>query len=180
MKKISAIRTALAVTLILTALLAGCSSDPANVSASGEKASAPSGAHWTDGLTPLSVQQVKERIAAAKGKALLICLWSVNCPACVQELPVLEELADQLSPDEAEILLLNLDMDKTLVRSFFKEYEPAATVLLVEPAVGDELRAVYIPKLLLYDAKGEIVFEDSGFYPKEMLAALIKRATAAN
>lgn len=180
MKRISVFGSILAVALLLVALLAGCSSGSQEGSASsGAEASASAGGHWSDSLKPLNVDEVKERIAAGRGKAVLVCLWSVNCPACVQELPVLEELADQFPPDELEVLLLNLDMDKNLVRGFFKEYEPAATVLLVEPAVGDALRTVYIPKLLLYDAKGEIAFEDSGFYPKEMLAALIKRAAAA-
>lgn len=169
------------VVLLLAALAfilsVGCSSG-APEGKSSTAATAAEGAHWTDDLTPLGVEEIEGRIAAAKGKALLVCLWSVNCPACVQELPVLEELADQFSKDELEVLLLNLDMDKAVVKAFFKEYEPAATVLLVEPAVGDALRTVYIPKLLLYDAKGEIAFEDSGFYPKNMLEALIKRAAA--
>lgn len=136
----------------------------------------PGRSHWTDALQMQNAAQVRARIAEAKGTPVLVCLWSVNCPACVQELPVLEELADQFGPDELQVLLLNLDANKNVVRGFFKDYQPASSVLLVEPAVADEFQATYIPKLVLYNAAGEVVFDDSGFYPKGMLEALIQRA----
>lgn len=179
MKKSSVFAALLAATLLLGALAAGCSADSADSSAKGQASATTAGGHWADALRPVNLEEVQKRIAEAKGKAVLVCLWSVNCPACVQEMPVLEQLADEYSRDDLEILLLNLDMDKNLVKHFFKDYTPQSTVLLAEPAVGDALRAAYIPKLLVYDAKGEIAFEDAGFYPKAMLSALIERAKAA-
>lgn len=171
-------RSLLAAAILTLALAAGCSSEPASSgSATPEAQPQTAEGHWTDALSTLDTDQVRERIAAAKGRPVLVCLWSVNCPACVQELPVLEELADQYAPDDLEVLLLNLDGNRAVVRGFFKEYEPAATVLLVEPSVADAFQATYIPKLVLYDASGEKVFDDSGFYPKGMLEALIQRAS---
>ncbi|MEF2143944.1 MAG: TlpA disulfide reductase family protein [Desulfovibrionaceae bacterium] len=163
------------------AFVAGCSDTDATSDASETgpgvaEAKTVDTAHWADALEPMGVKEVEALIDAGKGRPVLVCFWSVNCPACVQELPVLEELADQYGKGELTVLLFNLDQDRALLKTFFQDYVPASRVVLAEPQVGEAFRAVYIPKLMLYDASGALAFEGSGFYPKAMLEALIKKA----
>lgn len=158
--------------------LAGCS-DQTSTSGGTEKpgaAEAAQGPHWADDVPRLSVAGLEALIEQNRGKTVFLCFWSVNCPACLDELPVLEKLADSFDPDKLAMVLVNLDGKPSVLKQYFQDYTPISQVVFAEEDVPGHFRAVYIPKLVLYSASGKVSFEDSGFYPEKMLEALIHKA----
>ena len=159
--------------LVLLALLvaASCSNDPGAVPSADAQA-APAGEKYPS----LDLDGYKAMIADSSGKVLLVCLWSVNCPACQQELPVLEQLVDKFDADALRVVYASLDRDSQTIDDFFGDYEPIAEIVRVGEEVAVYTGADYIPRLVIYTPKGEVSFIDSGFYPEPMLEALLTRA----
>ena len=177
--------TALTLILVLgVGLVAGCSGSEAEKAANKPAAQAaeqsvPAEAAASTQGEPypmLDLAAYKAMIAESKGKAVLVCVWSVNCPACQQELPVLEQLADAYSKDDLRIVYASVDNNPALIAEFFGDYTPIAEVVRVSDQVAVETGAEYIPRLVLYDREGNVSFKDSGFYPQAMLQALVERA----
>lgn len=181
-----AVLAALALTL---GLLAGCSGSDAEKAADKPAAQPVEQAEAATTAQPASTSETtsepypkldlaayRAMIAESEGKAVLVCVWSVNCPACQQELPVLEQLADAYSSDDLRVVYASLDNNPALIAQFFADYTPIAEVIRVNDQVAVETGAEYIPRLVLYDRQGKVSFEDSGFYPQAMLEALVDRA----
>jgi len=63
--------------------------------------------------------------AALKGKVLVLNLWFVNCPNCIQEIKLLNELVDAYK-DNKDVVFIGLasntkaDLEKFLVKNPFK------------------------------------------------------------
>lgn len=127
----------------------------------------------------LDLGEYKALVAGSAGRVLLVCIWSVNCPACQQELPELEKLADVYPDDELRLVYASVDTDPQVVRDFFADYDPIGEVILVDGDVAQHTGAEYIPRLVIYDPAGKVSFMDSGFYPQAMLRALVERAAKA-
>ncbi|MGE4551695.1 MAG: TlpA family protein disulfide reductase [Desulfovibrionaceae bacterium] len=128
------------------------------------------------GLAPLDVPDLQALIEQSKGKVLFVCLWSVHCPACLQELPELARLADGYSDDELHMVWASLDQDPQLVEHFFSKQRPDVDLRMGTDALARFTQAQYIPRLVVYDVNGKLVFQDSGFYPYGMLQALVQKA----
>jgi thiol-disulfide isomerase/thioredoxin len=163
--------TILACTLALTVLFAAsaCSNQGQ------ESAAAPQESAAKD-YPLLDLDGYKGLIQDSAGKVLLVCIWSVNCPACQQELPVLEQLADSHDPDKLRVVYASLDPASRTISDFFGDYQPVAEVVRVGNDVAAFTGSEYIPRLIVYSTTGEVSFIDSGFYPAAMLDALLKRA----
>jgi thiol-disulfide isomerase/thioredoxin len=164
----------LACALLLLLACAACSDDagPAPQTGKAEEARAVAGADYPS----LSLDQYKALVAESAGKTLLVCIWSVNCPACQQELPVLEQLADSHDPDKLRVVYASLDPASQTISDFFGDYLPLAEIVRVGNDVAAYTGSEYIPRLIVYSTAGEVSFIDSGFYPAAMLEALLKRA----
>lgn len=155
--------------LLAAALVAGCSSEPA--ADTGETARAASGADFP--VTELDAAGMKQLLAENRGKAVFLCFWSVNCPACEQEIPELEKLADMYSGDDLKVMLVNLDPSAEAVRAYFQ------TAPVTEQYHGStdlaEAYGVYaIPHLVMYNSKGDVIFNKSGYFPAAMLEAVVE------
>lgn len=78
-----------------------------------------------------TVQQWQFHLATADGKKfinsrhiqqpLLVNFWSVECPPCVKELPMLQQFAQQ-NP-HWQVLLINTDQDRQHAEQFLKKHK---------------------------------------------------------
>ncbi|MGE4503802.1 MAG: TlpA family protein disulfide reductase [Desulfovibrionaceae bacterium] len=179
-------RALIATTILLAALLAaGCSSDPAPTStgAEGTSASAPahaSGSASSYEVRELTAQGMKDLLAESRGKSVLACFWSVNCPACEQEIPELEKLADTYAGDGLRVLLINLDPDPGAVRSYFGEHVPVTEQFHGSGDLAEAYGVYAIPHLVLHDAEGGVFFNKAGYFPAKMLEAIVEHGMKGN
>lgn len=127
-------------------------------------------------LEVLDVPTLKALINESRGKVLVLCLWSVHCPACLQELPELARLAGGYSSDQLHMVWASLDQDPALVERFFSQQQADVDLRMGTEDLARFTQAQYIPRLVIYDVHGALVFQDSGFYPLGMLQALVQKA----
>jgi thiol-disulfide isomerase/thioredoxin len=82
---------------------------------------------------------------------VVLNFWSTSCPYCVQQLPYLENVAQE---SEGEINVIAIDVEQPIseVKRFFGDYEPTMIVAL------DENGGVFVDYCQKYGNPGKIPF----------------------
>ena len=109
--------------------------------------------------------------ASLRGKVVVINLWFVNCPNCVQEIRSLNQLVDQYSNNK-DIVFVGLatnrksDIEKFLAKNPFKYViVPNATqVILTKFGTPDENGDIVVafPMHYILDRNGNILLKSQG------------------
>jgi peroxiredoxin len=107
----------------------------------------------------------KQRLAAHRGKVVLLNFWATWCPPCVEELPSLVALRRALEGKDFAVLTVSVDDSAAIVKSFFAKHkrplgredrDPAALPVLMDP--GKKVSASYgtekFPETYLVDRDG--------------------------
>ena len=92
-----------------------------------------------------------------RGKTILLNIWATWCPPCVEEMPMLDALENQLGGDDFQVVALSIDKAGIdVVRSFFDRTQVEHLeiylddTMLSHTAVG----AFGLPATLLIDPEG--------------------------
>ena len=106
-----------------------------------------------------------------KGKVVMINFFATWCPGCNLELPELEKEIWNKYRNNPDFVLLVIGREHT--EKELKEF--AATKSLDLPFVADPGREIYklyaskyIPRNIVINRNGEIIFQNSGFTAKEL------------
>ena len=104
-----------------------------------------------------------------KGKIVLLNFWATWCGPCIREFPVLNEFAAKQDPELFQVIALARGEDQQKVEKF-RENNP-----YVFTFVSDLDKSVYslfaeksIPRNVVVDADGKIIFQLMGYYPEEI------------
>ena len=105
-------------------------------------------------------------LGSLKGKPALVNLWATWCVPCVTEMPLLDELAEELG-DEVRVLTVSEDMQGAeKVVPFFAERQLPNLPRWMDP--DNELPPAFgansLPLTVLYDAQGKEVWRVLGGY----------------
>lgn len=104
--------------------------------------------------------------SALQGQPVLLNLWATWCAPCVVEMPMLDDLADNLGAD-ARVLTVSQDLqgaDKVapfFARMKFRNLQPW---LDPENTLGFAVGGGVLPTTVLYDAQGQEVWRVVGEY----------------
>ncbi|MEO9463540.1 MAG: TlpA family protein disulfide reductase [Marinomonas sp.] len=121
-------------------------------------------------------------LASLKGEPVLVNLWATWCAPCVLEMPMLDNLADELGGD-VRVLTVSQDLTgEEAVAPFFAKYN----FVNLQPwmdrqnVLGFGFGGDSLPTTVLYNAAGEEVFRVAGGYEwdSEEAQAQIKEALA--
>ena len=120
-------------------------------------------------------------LGALQGTPVLLNLWATWCAPCVIEMPMLDNLADQMG-DELRVITVSQDLrGAELVEPFFKEngYRNLEPWLDTENRLGFTYGGV-MPTTVLFDANGQELFRVLGGYhwDSEEARAAIEEAIA--
>ncbi|MCP4598868.1 TlpA disulfide reductase family protein [Neptuniibacter sp.] len=103
-------------------------------------------------------QQVS--LSEYKGKVVLLNFWATWCPPCIEEMPSMQRLREQLDGKPFEIVAVNVGEDSAAVSSFLMELSSDLTfpILLDEEGKSfGELGLRALPTTILFDQNGEVV-----------------------
>lgn len=103
-------------------------------------------------------QQVS--LSKYKGKVVLLNFWATWCPPCIEEMPSMQRLREQLDGKPFEIVAVNVGEDSTAVSSFLMELGADLTfpILLDEEGKSfGELGLRALPTTILFDQNGEVM-----------------------
>ena len=92
------------------------------------------------------------------GKLLLLNFWATWCPPCVEEIPGLNQLAQQLGPRGLVILGVSVDKDEKLYRDFLTR-SPLSYLTARDPEEKINLTygTIQYPESYLIDQHGKVV-----------------------
>lgn len=106
-------------------------------------------------------------LADLKGKPVLINLWATWCAPCKREMPLLDNLADELGED-VKVLTVSQDREsrQSEVIAFFAERNFRNLEQWLDPdaALTGEFARAGLPATILFDAKGRELFRVLGEY----------------
>jgi peroxiredoxin len=117
------------------------------------------------------------KLSDFRGKPVVFNLWASNCPPCVQEMPAIERVHQQVK-DRVTIVGVDTqdpshdDADK-LVAKTGVTYDLAIDQ---DGELAQALDVVVLPTTVLVDANGRVVTSKAGALDEDRLNALIARA----
>jgi thiol-disulfide isomerase/thioredoxin len=112
-------------------------------------------------------------LSELRGAPVVLNFWSISCSFCRQQLPYLENVAQQ-TEGQIEVIAVNMVDTAENVQDFFGEYEPTMTVALDENTEVfvnycqdfDNSRG-YIPFTLFIDSNGLVQYKRIGAFASE-------------
>ena len=99
------------------------------------------------------------RLADQKGKVVFLNIWATWCPPCVEEMPSMEKLYQQLKGEDFEILAVSLDKNGSeAVLPFMKKHRLNFTALIdSEETLKYKYQTTGVPETFIIDQNGIII-----------------------
>ena len=121
---------------------------------------------------------------ALRGKIVVLNLWFINCPNCVEEIKLLNQVVEQYK-DNKDVVFLSpaasrkADLSKFLAKNPFKyQVIPDATVLILSKfGVPDKNGEINVPFPMHYvlDREGKVVVKAQGIKGVDAVKSELKK-----
>jgi len=99
-----------------------------------------------------------------RGKVVFLNFWATWCAPCIQEMPTMEKLHQDLGKDGLVILAINFQETPNQVKEFFREHNLTFTALLDRDGKVFELyQAWALPMSAIVNKRGELVGKVMGY-----------------
>jgi thiol-disulfide isomerase/thioredoxin len=112
-------------------------------------------------------------LSTLEGTPVVLNFWSIGCPACRQQLPYLEAVAQQ-NEGELKVIAVNVADNAAGIQTFFADYEPTMIIALdkngeafVDYSLAYNNTRGYIPFTLLIDSEGLVQHAKIGAFASE-------------
>lgn len=134
-------------------------------------------------IPDFSLRTADERVVSLsdfRGKIVVLNFWATWCPYCVMELPVLQQIQDELGDEVVVLLIDQIDGQRETVEkgtSYLAEKGITLTNLLDFGTVGYGLFGVPgLPTTVVVDAEGYLASYRAGAVTKALLLKMIEEA----
>jgi peroxiredoxin len=129
-------------------------------------------------LPNIDGKEVKLGDLLAKGP-VIIDFWATWCKPCIKGFPALQQIADKYRDQGLTVLAISVDSPKSRSRvaPFIKSGKYTFEVLLdTDGAVARKYNVVPVPRTLVVDSAGQIVYNSVGYSPtnEEKIDAAVK------
>lgn len=111
-------------------------------------------------LETTDIDGVAVNLEDYRGKVVLVDFWATFCGPCIEELPNLKRVYEDLHKKGFEVIGVSLDEDVDLVKAFRRKSDTTWTQVMNDTAegrIGDAFEAQMIPSLYLINRKGMLV-----------------------
>ena len=98
-------------------------------------------------------------LSSLQGKVVFLNIWATWCQPCIDEMPTIQRLHDQLQPRGLEVLTVSLDpLGAQIVEPFLKQYGLSFPVLLDAKSHIQKLYGTTgVPESFIIDKSGRLV-----------------------
>jgi thiol-disulfide isomerase/thioredoxin len=118
-------------------------------------------------------------LGATKGKVVLVDIWASWCAPCMEEMPLLDEMAGRLKKKGVQIIAVSIDEDKDSAQTFLSSRPSWSLTVAHDPKgkLPEALQPGKMPSSYVVDAEGIIRYVNEGFERAD-LAVIEKRLVA--
>lgn len=118
-------------------------------------------------------------LGVLKGKVVLVDIWASWCAPCMEEMPLLDEMAGRLKQKGVQIIAVSVDEDKDSAQTFLSSRPSWSLTVAHDPKgrLPDALQPGKMPSSYVVDAEGIIRYVNEGFERGD-LKVLEKRLVA--
>lgn len=133
------------------------------------------GPAMAQGANRIGANQLIDRIGAAVDKVVVINFWATWCKPCQMEIPDLIKLRSKMSESQVLILGISVDQDPGEYFRYVKQTPFNYPVFLAGNDVPSLFGVSTIPKLVIFNRKGEQVVNHVGYVPADELAEALRK-----
>lgn len=104
-------------------------------------------------------------LAAMKGRVVVVNFWATWCPPCIEEMPTMQRLWQDLHWVGLEVLAVNTGESADTIESFMQVFEPELEFPILLDPDGEAFEAWGIrglPKTFIVDKRGRVIYEAEG------------------
>ena len=105
------------------------------------------------------------RLIDYRGKVVIVNFWATWCPPCIEEMPTLQKIWEQLHTANFEVLAVNVGEDEQTIKRFIDRFEPKLTfpiLLTPDPSIMDTWRIRAMPTSYIIDKAGRWIYGETG------------------
>lgn len=104
-------------------------------------------------------------LGSLQGKVVLVDIWASWCAPCLEEMPLLDDMAVRLKPKGVEIIAVSVDEDKASARAFLSSRDTWSLTVAHDPKgkVAEVLNPPKMPSSYIVDAEGIVRYVNEGF-----------------
>ena len=169
----------------LLGMLGCASSGTTSKRSDSEQRSARIGAPMPSVVVRALEGQRKIDLGTLHGKVVLVDIWASWCAPCMEEMPLLDEMATRLRKKGVEIIAVSVDEDRQNARTFLSSRAKWSLTVAHDPKgkLPEVLQPTKMPTSYVVDADGIIRYVNEGFERgdlKTIEAKLIALASEAS
>ena len=104
-------------------------------------------------------------LGSLKGKVVLVDIWASWCAPCMEEMPLLDDMAGRLKKKGIEIIAVSVDEDKDSAQTFLSSRPSWSLTVAHDPKgkLPEVLQPSKMPSSYVVDAEGIIRYVNEGF-----------------
>ena len=103
------------------------------------------------------------KLAAFRGKVVLLDFWATWCAPCLEEMPRLVELQGKYKATGLQIIGISMDDDEPPVRAAYRKFRLNYPVAMGDGQLGELYGGIFgLPVIFLIDRDGRIRFRHRG------------------
>lgn len=125
-------------------------------------------------------QAVIELINSGKGKVTVINFWASWCPPCREEIPELKRIREDFTEDQLLLVGVSVDEVAENAEQAVQDFSLNYPVVIAERDVYETFGIQSIPRLLVYDKNGKLIFDQVGLAGYEDLKRAINELLENN
>jgi thiol-disulfide isomerase/thioredoxin len=104
-------------------------------------------------------------LGSLRGKVVLVDIWASWCAPCLEEMPLLDDMAVRLKSKGVEIIAISVDEDKDDARAFLSSRPTWSLTVAHDPKgkVPEVLNPPKMPSSYIVDTEGILRYVNEGF-----------------
>lgn len=121
----------------------------------------------------VSAMDIIRTVGSAEGRVVIVNFWATWCPPCRREIPELNHLRGQYSPEDVLLMGISVDEDEAAYTDFVAEQDFTYPVRRAEQSVPRFFRISGIPRVMVYDTAGKLVVNHEGMVTADQLGEVV-------